>query len=78
MVILAAAVVLIEIRAVRAGDEGRHHAPGYSLVMGGLIILGLGLAAALTESGALAVLVSMAGLAVVALGAMRHQEVVAH
>jgi hypothetical protein len=77
MAILAAAVVLIEIRAVREGDERRRHAPGYALVMGGLIIIGLGIAAALTEAGASALLVSMAGLAVVALGATRHREVVA-
>ena len=78
MVILAAAVVLIEIRAVREGDERRHHAPGYALVIGGLIIIGLGIAAALTDAGAEALLVSMTGLAVVALGTTRHREAVAH
>jgi hypothetical protein len=78
MAILAAAVVLIEIRAVRAGDERRYHAPGYALVMGGLIVLALGIATALTDEGALAIIVSVAGLVVVAFGATRHREAVAH
>lgn len=78
MVVLAAAVVLIELRAVREGDESSRHAPGYAFVMGGLVIIALGIAAALTDAGVVALLVSMAGLAVVALGATRHTEAVAH
>jgi hypothetical protein len=78
MVILAAAVVLIEIRAVREGDERRHHAPGYALVLGGVILISLGIAAAITDAGAVALAASIAGLVSVALGATRHREVVAH
>ena len=51
MVILLAAVVLIEFRAIREGDERRRHAPGYALVMGGLVMIGIGIAAALTDEG---------------------------
>jgi hypothetical protein len=78
LVILAAAVVLIEIRAVRAGDELRHHAPGFALVMGGLILISLGIAAALSDAGAPSLLVSTAGLVVVAFGATRHRGAMAH
>jgi hypothetical protein len=78
LVTLAAAVVLIEIRAVRAGDERRHHAPGYALVLGGLILISLGIAAALSDAGAPSLLVSTAGLAVVAIGATRHRGLMAH
>ena len=41
--VLIAAIVLIEVRAVRAGDERQHHAPGYAFVMGGLILIGIGI-----------------------------------
>jgi len=74
LLILLAAVVVIEIRAVRAGDERRRHAPGYALVMGGLILIGLGMAAALTETGVPALVVSSAGLVAIVLGSMRHRE----
>jgi Ca2+/Na+ antiporter len=73
--ILVAAVVLIEVRAVREGDELRRHAPGYALVMGGLIMVSVGMAAALTEEGVAALLVSLAGLVAVVLGATRHKQV---
>jgi len=72
--ILVAAVVLIEVRAVRAGDERRRHAPGYALVMGGLIMIGVGMAGALTEEGVPALLMSLAGLVAVVLGATRHEQ----
>ena len=72
--ILVAAVVLIEVRAVRAGDERRRHAPGYALVMGGLIMISVGMAAALTEEGVPALLMSLAGLVAVVLGATRHEQ----
>jgi hypothetical protein len=78
IVVLIAAIVLIEIRAIRAGDERRHHAPGYALVMGGLIVIGIGIAAAASEQVAIALLASLAGLGVVALGATRHTEATAH
>jgi len=74
VLILGAALVLIEVRAVRAGDERRRHAPGYAFVMGGLIPIGLGMAAALTETGLPALIVSSAGLVAVVLGSMRHRE----
>lgn len=76
--ILVAAVVLIEFRAVREGDERRHHAPGYALVMGGLFMISIGIAAALTEGAALALLASSAGLVAVVLGATRHKEIATH
>lgn len=76
--VLLLAIVLIEFRAVRMGDERRHHAPGYALVMGGLIVIGIGIAAAVSEQGAVALLASVAGLLFVALGATRHSEAAAH
>ncbi len=76
--ILLAAIVLIEFRAVRAGDERLHHAPGYALVMGGLVVIGVGVAAAVTEHVVIALAASCAGLLSVALGATRHREAAAH
>jgi vacuolar-type H+-ATPase subunit I/STV1 len=76
VVILLAAVVLIEFRAIREGDERRRHAPGYALVMGGLVMIGIGIAAALTDEGPIAVLVSLAGLTAVALATTQHKAVV--
>jgi len=76
--VLLAAVVLIEYRAIRAGDERRHHAPGYALVLGGLVVIGIGIAAAVTGQVTVALLASLAGLGAVALGATRHKEAAAH
>ena len=76
VVILLAAVVLIEFRAIREGDERRRHAPGYALVMGGLVMIGIGIAAALTDEGPIAVLVSLVGLMAVALATTQHKTVV--
>jgi hypothetical protein len=76
--ILLLAIVLIEFRAIREGDERRHHAPGYALVMGGLVVIGIGIAAAVTDQGAIALLVSTAGLILVVFGATRHTEATAH
>jgi hypothetical protein len=76
VVIMLAAVVLIEFRAIREGDERRRHAPGYALVMGGLVMIGIGIAAALTDEGFVAVLVSLAGLLAVALATTQHKGVV--
>jgi hypothetical protein len=78
VVVLIAAIVLIEVRAVRAGDERRRHAPGYALVMGGLIVIGVGIAAAVSEQVVIALFASSAGLVAVALGATRHKEATAH
>ena len=76
--ILLAAVVLIEARAVRTGDERQHHAPGYALVMGGLIVIAVGIAAAVSEQVVIALLASSGGLLAVVLGATRHTEAAAH
>lgn len=76
--VLLTAVVLIEYRAIRAGDERRHHAPGYALVLGGLVVIGIGIAAAVSEQVTVALLASLAGLGAVALGATRHKEAAAH
>lgn len=78
VVILLAAIALIEVRAVRIGDEREHHAPGYAFVMGGLVVIGLGIAAAVSEHVATALLASSAGLLSVVFGATRHTEAPAH
>jgi hypothetical protein len=75
---LLLAVLLIELRAVREGDERKHHAPGYALVLGGLIAIGVGIAAAMTEQTAIALGASALGLICVVLGANRHTEAAAH
>jgi hypothetical protein len=76
--VLLLAIVLIEFRAIRAGDEREHHAPGYVLVLGGLVLIGIGIAAAVSDLVAIALLASTAGLISVALGATRHTEATAH
>ena len=76
--VLIVAIVLIEVRAIREGDERRRHAPGYALVMGGLIVIGVGIAAAVSEQVVIALLASSAGLVAVALGATRRKEATAH
>ena len=76
--ILLLAVVLIEFRAIREGDERQHHAPGYALVLGGVVVIGIGVAAAASDQTAIALLASAAGLISVVLGATRHTEATAH
>jgi hypothetical protein len=76
--ILMAAVVLIQYRAIKAGDERSHHAPGYALVMGGLVVIGVGIAAAVSEQVAIALLASSAGLMAVIVGANRATRATAH
>ncbi len=78
VVVLLIATALIELRAVRIGDERRHHAPGYALVMGGIIVIGVGIAAAVAERAPIALLASCAGLLAVALGATRPRGLHAH
>jgi hypothetical protein len=78
IVVLLAAILLIEYRAVRAGDERRHHAPGYMLVLGGLVMISIGIAAASSEQVAVALLASCAGLGAVVIGAARGTEATAH
>jgi hypothetical protein len=75
MAILVAAIVLIELRAIREGDERRRHAPGYALVLGGLIMIAIGIAAALNDEGVVSLLFSAAGFLGVVLGATRHDVV---
>jgi len=67
--ILLLAVLLIEFRAIREGDEREHHAPGYALVMGGVVMIGIGIAGAMSDQAAMALLASAAGLILVVLGA---------
>jgi hypothetical protein len=76
--ILGAAVMLIALRAVGEVDENERHAPGFAFVMGGLIMISIGIAAALTDGVALALLASSAGLVAVVFGATRSNEIVAH
>jgi hypothetical protein len=76
MAILLVAVVLIEIRAVREGDERRRHAPGYALTLVGLVAIAIGIAAAISDQGLVALVLASAGLVTVALGATRHDLVV--
>lgn len=76
--LLLAAVVLIEIRAIREGDERRRHAPGYMLTLVGLVAISVGIAAAMSDQGMVALLLAGGGLVMVALGATRHDVVAVH
>jgi hypothetical protein len=76
MAIFLAAVVLIEARAIREGDERRRHAPGYALTLVGLVAIAIGIAAAISDQGLVALVLASAGLVTVALGATRHDLVV--
>jgi hypothetical protein len=78
MVTLALGVVIIEVRAIRQGDERQHHAPGYGLVLGGLIMLGIGVAAAASEHTVIALLATGLGLVAVLAGATRHGAAPVH
>jgi hypothetical protein len=75
---LVVAVVFVEYRAIRTGDERGHPAPGHDLVMIGLIAIGVGIAAAATEHTLVALAALAAGLAAVIVGALRHAEATAH
>jgi hypothetical protein len=77
MAILLAAIVLIEVRAIREGDERRRHAPGYALTLIGLVAIAIGIAEAISNHGPTALVLAGAGLVTVALGATRHDLVVA-
>lgn len=76
--VLLLAIVLIELRAIREGDEREHHAPGYAPVLGGLVLIGIGIAAAVSDLVVVALLASTVGLISVVLGATRHTEAAAH
>ena len=78
IVAMLVAIVLIEYRALRVGDERRHYAPGATIVVGGLILIGIGIAAAVSEQVALSLLASSAGLLAVAFAVTRHAEASAH
>jgi hypothetical protein len=77
LTLLAVAVVLVEFRAIRQGDERRHAAPGFVLVTCGVFMLAIGIAAAIADDSGIALLASLAGLGAVALGAARHRELIA-
>jgi hypothetical protein len=77
MAILLAAIVLIEVRAIREGDERRRHAPGYALTLIGLVAIAIGIAEAISNQGPTALVLAGAGLVTVVLGATRHDVVVA-
>jgi hypothetical protein len=78
LTLLAAAVVLVELRAIRQGDERRHAAPGFVLITCGVFMLAIGIAAAIGDDSMIALVASVAGLATVALGTVRHREAAAH
>ena len=77
-VFLLIAVLLIELRAVREGDERQHRAPGYAMVIGGLVLIGFGIAAALGDADGFTLVLGAAGLASVAFGVTRHTDAPAH
>jgi hypothetical protein len=68
---LLAAIVLIEFRAVRAGDERRHHATGYAYVLIGLVAIVSAIAMALTHEALLALVLAVVGFVAVAFGSTR-------
>lgn len=78
LIIFTVAVVLIELRAVREGDERRHTAPGFVLVTIGVFMLALGVAAAIAEDEMIALATVSAGLVAVALGATSRGPAAAH
>jgi hypothetical protein len=73
--ILLAAIVVTELRAIRTGDERKHHGPGYAFVLGGLVLIVVGIAAAMGDQDALALISSATGLLLVVVGASRHPAV---
>lgn len=77
IVVLLIAVVLIEYRAAREGDERKKHAPGYDLALVGLVMLGIGVGAAVADHTIIAVVASLGGLVAVALAA-RPRHRIAH
>jgi hypothetical protein len=78
LVVLMAAILLIEYRAIRIGDERRSRAPGYSTVLIGLALIGAGVAGAATGWYGAALLTSAFGLALVTVGALQHREATFH
>ena len=78
LIIFTVAVVLIELRALREGDERRHTAPGFVLVTIGVFMLAIGIAAAIAADETIALATASAGLVAVALGASAHRHAAAH
>jgi hypothetical protein len=78
LAIFAVAVILIERRAVREGDERKRTAPGFVFVTLGVFLLAIGVAAALADDESIALASSGLGLVSVVLGFSRHREVAAH
>ena len=71
---MLAAIVLIELRAVRAGDEREHHAPGYAYVLIGLVALSSAIGMALMDQTLFAMLLSTVGLMSVGVGTLGEQR----
>jgi hypothetical protein len=78
LAVLAIAVLLIERRAIREGDERKRTAPGFATVTCGVFMIAIGLAAAIADDALIALVASAAGLVAVVLGFTRHPEVPAH
>lgn len=78
LVLFAVALVLIEVRAIRAGDERQHAAPGFLSVTCGVFLLALGVAAAIAGDETVALATSAIGLAAVALGASAQRGAHSH
>jgi hypothetical protein len=78
LVLFAIALVLVEVRAVRTGDEREHAAPGFLAVTCGVFLLAIGVAAAIAGDETVALATSAIGLAAVALGASSQHGVPSH
>jgi hypothetical protein len=78
LAIFGLALVLIEVRAIRTGDERQHAAPGFLAVTCGVILLALGVAAAIAGDETIALATSVVGLTAVTLGVATRRRVPSH
>jgi hypothetical protein len=78
LVIFGLALVLIEVRAIRTGDERQHAAPGFLAVTCGVILLALGVGAAIAGDETIALATSVVGLAAVTIGVSARRRVPSH
>jgi hypothetical protein len=78
LAIFGLALVLIEVRAIRTGDERQQAGPGFLSVTCGVILLALGVAAAIAGDETIALATSAVGLAAVAVGASARRRVPSH
>jgi hypothetical protein len=78
LAIFGLALVLIEVRAIRTGDERQHAAPGFLAVTCGVILLALGIGAAIAGDETIALATSAIGLAAVTLGVSARRRVPSH